>query len=947
MTYMWPNYYTVPMVNQSRLAFKYRLMQYAHKELNETERNERPPKVLVFVPGSAGSGGQVRSIGKEVMDALQARGQARTAIAIYTLDFAEEPSALSGLFLEDQAEFLKDALRVIGEAHNQPEVVLFAHSMGGVVSRMVLAAADDADPALFRIITPENASSSAHASADKVIEAGDSDSVIPHTFNDTQAAQQDYAADAEARDGTLAKANADPVIIKESEEIMIEKVSEGLDTNDRSEVPDADEPGETLVAKNLESTAVEVSDEPNATESENLDAKASGDIEREVNSEANENEEALVKQEVAVRFIALYTLSTPHREPVVGVDMMMWDLYSGLSSAQDDSRVYLSLAGGYRDALMPGGLAQLDRKQYPRSASTLTSALPDVKLSTDHLAILWCNEVVKRLANHVVEALEGEPAAVLHSPGLKGKRIPRVGYSKEEAKALGPPGGDFGDFWVDVMARKYVVCVLPGMFASMVLLVLAMAGMPTKEVAILVAALAAVGAALVSPAAARPLDLRVMCISFSSGAGLAGLMLLFAQIFFRWSRMIVGWAPQLLGASILTAKIYYGNRWLPVGGEWLAVALLWFVGYTAILLLANLGSARELHKYEGLVNAQHLQALFSLAYVPAVVVSACPAAYCAMLLFRPELGFGDHFPVETMQQTRGVYHAVLDDVLPEQISLESLRAAEDPRLTPWATFLFAATIAMLFPVTVHLYSLLFFPTYAAPEKVLDSQYKYVRVPTSPPPTPAEEAGETFDFSTQTESEQDDVGKYSNDGETSSTSKSHKRGKKKGAKRKQTTTTGADDCLVSGSERADGALEFDDSTYIRESSFRMVNFGDGDAVQVDDLHDEGLSRELSPDAVPLIETASSTSADGSSLVCELHQRVRSAVHVFPESSMFRAVLGALAAAALLLDPAHVFVIQILSAAVAVSCLVMRWDGGATERTERKLVPRTAAKKRDSL
>lgn len=887
MTYMWSHYYPVPMVNRSRLAFKYLLQRYSHEELDEDDRDvTKTDKVLLFVPGSAGSAAQVRSIGSEVMNLLKAQRMPRSNIAVYTLDFGEEPSVLSGLFLEDQVEFLKDSLRRIGELHNQPKTLLFAHSMGGVVARMVMKDMDapELEPALAILdLEAENLTISS----------------IVDTTEDAE--QFDIQVNEPALENSSASADE------------TEPVEEGSSTGDLASA------SETFSAEDAGSVST------------------SEDSSAEKDTTAEEETTRSIPMRPAVSLRGLYTMSSPHQDPVVGVDVVIPFVYTSLRDHVDRERVYVSLAGGYRDVLVPSALAQLDKSQYTFSTSSLTSTIPGVEKSTDHLAILWCNELVKRLAKHAVEALNGKELAVLSSPGLQSKRIPRAGFTKAEMQAMGPGFDLIGSFFTDTVARRYALCILPGLFGSVIFLTLVFAGAPTKELAFYIMVFAVALKFFESPS--YPLTANIVGVTATSGLAVGGLILLAAQILLRWLPRVLVLMPQIIGLGLMVSNAMWGQKWIPEGTDMFALALLWLVAYTITLILANLSAARQLWKLDTPLDAPHLQVLFSLAYIPVVAVTSCAALYGGLALFRPVLSFEDHFPVVTEKLPRGVYHAVLQNELPETVSLEDGGRIHTDRYASYAYAVIIWSLVTLVPITFHLHTLFYYPRYASAEKVLDSQYKYIRVKD---PSVKKNVEPEEDESTASSSEFN-FAFNSKDGakstETSSKSKKSKKKKKSQSamsKSDGTSSSLSSDDFIEATEYPDGSVEYEDTLYIRDKSLCMIQFENGDVVQMDDLEDLTHERQEHPDAVPLIEQSASSS-EGTKLMCELNERIRSAVYVFPQSLILRVIFGVVSMCALALNPGQLYLLQVAGAVVATAWIVLRFDDRAVERQERRLVP----------
>ncbi|XP_074857208.1 GPI inositol-deacylase isoform X1 [Carettochelys insculpta] len=97
----------------------------------------------------------------------------------------------------------------------------------------------------------------------------------------------------------------------------------------------------------------------------------------------------------------LITQATPHVAPVMPLDKYLTDFYTAVNNhwilkAQDVRNLTtLSVAGGFRDYQVRSGLAFLPRFSPHSSALfVVSSAVPRTWVSTDHLSIVWCKELI-------------------------------------------------------------------------------------------------------------------------------------------------------------------------------------------------------------------------------------------------------------------------------------------------------------------------------------------------------------------------------------------------------------------------------------------------------------------------------------------------------------------------------------------------------------------------
>ena len=171
MTFMrGPRLFPVKILNRERSTFKYTLLRYAQYGIRGDIRKPTGSPVL-FLPGHLGSAMQARSLGSHAVRLYDQLGDAsRRPLDVYTVDFNEEWSGLSGFHLADQAEFVNSAVRTIlaqysvdntdnekhlsGVAWQRPQhVVIVAHSMAGVAARAALTLDNHRPGSIQTIIT--------------------------------------------------------------------------------------------------------------------------------------------------------------------------------------------------------------------------------------------------------------------------------------------------------------------------------------------------------------------------------------------------------------------------------------------------------------------------------------------------------------------------------------------------------------------------------------------------------------------------------------------------------------------------------------------------------------------------------------------------------------------------------------------------------------------------
>ncbi|CAG8453307.1 11184_t:CDS:10 [Funneliformis mosseae] len=158
---------------QTRFAGKYSLYLYRDRVYD----NDQPTGIpALFIPGNAGSYKQARSIASEtsvIFSEVFSRDPASFEMGVstldfFTVDFNEEFSALHGHSLNEQAEYLNDAIRYIlslypltrktqnttRTPHPDPtSVIIIGHSMGGVVARTLFTMSNYQPGSINTILT--------------------------------------------------------------------------------------------------------------------------------------------------------------------------------------------------------------------------------------------------------------------------------------------------------------------------------------------------------------------------------------------------------------------------------------------------------------------------------------------------------------------------------------------------------------------------------------------------------------------------------------------------------------------------------------------------------------------------------------------------------------------------------------------------------------------------
>lgn len=132
-----------------------------------------------------------------------------------------------------------------------------------------------------------------------------------------------------------------------------------------------------------------------------------------------------LKEYVPGSISAMYTLATPHVRAPVALNGALYNLYQELNSKLHGGSekwkdlVLVSIAGGNEDSLVTSDSTDTSIFLDPAHGfSVYSTGIPRVWTSADHKAILWCNQLVKVIAQSLMydlfivpspEYIEGNP----------------------------------------------------------------------------------------------------------------------------------------------------------------------------------------------------------------------------------------------------------------------------------------------------------------------------------------------------------------------------------------------------------------------------------------------------------------------------------------------------------------------------------------------------------
>lgn len=172
IVYMGPSYARITAFDESHTKFASKYSLYLYREQGRDplpDENEGFSHLggipILFIPGNAGSYRQVRSIAAETSDLyfdhyLESDDLNPNAknYDFFTADFNEDFTAFHGRTMLDQAEYLNEAIKFIlglyaNSEHPPRSVVVLGHSMGGVVSRVMVSLPNYNPDSINTIIT--------------------------------------------------------------------------------------------------------------------------------------------------------------------------------------------------------------------------------------------------------------------------------------------------------------------------------------------------------------------------------------------------------------------------------------------------------------------------------------------------------------------------------------------------------------------------------------------------------------------------------------------------------------------------------------------------------------------------------------------------------------------------------------------------------------------------
>ncbi|XP_071334031.1 GPI inositol-deacylase [Trachinotus anak] len=122
----------------------------------------------------------------------------------------------------------------------------------------------------------------------------------------------------------------------------------------------------------------------------------------------------------------IITQASPHLAPVLALDPYLLDFYSAVRQkwVKQANRLrnmtVLSVGGGYRDYQVRSGLTSLPCPAGdPNKLSLVATAVPRTWVSTDHLSIVWCKELVLATVRAFFDLIDPETRQFTENPEKK------------------------------------------------------------------------------------------------------------------------------------------------------------------------------------------------------------------------------------------------------------------------------------------------------------------------------------------------------------------------------------------------------------------------------------------------------------------------------------------------------------------------------------------------
>ncbi len=119
----------------------------------------------------------------------------------------------------------------------------------------------------------------------------------------------------------------------------------------------------------------------------------------------------------------IITLATPHVQLTGMVDPSLYRFYNEVNefwriNPKIDDVALISIGGDYRDTQISSSFVDMSKvtKRMKTIYSIMSTSIDKVHVPADHLAIMWCNQVVKAVARALMETVDPITKGVIGDP---------------------------------------------------------------------------------------------------------------------------------------------------------------------------------------------------------------------------------------------------------------------------------------------------------------------------------------------------------------------------------------------------------------------------------------------------------------------------------------------------------------------------------------------------
>lgn len=378
-------------------SYHYKYNLYRFDQVSERAKpSDSPLQVrgipVLFIPGHLGDYKQVRSLGS-LSDEIGKRRQQR--LEYFSLDFREEPSALSGTLLEQQASYVNDAVMTIlrlyktsPNALTQKSVVLVGHSMGGFVARRSLQLDNHQSGTVQTIVTI----SSPHTHAPHAVD-GSLTSLWHSTNHDWMLGRRYMLSNAVEKFNQKKELQEMAAKRMEEQEQKQEQEQENMEDKDQ----DQDKQQEQSDSDSSTMDSNDASSDNTSTGDNSTNSSTSGWFTWLWAGNASDDTEGATKVKAKVK---------ANEDAKRAAKQRPGQQRSRRAAVALGNVTLVSIAGGRRDNLMDANLATVKHLVFPdRGFSVLTKDVPDVEMSVDHACQVWCKQLLHAVTSGLYDSV--------------------------------------------------------------------------------------------------------------------------------------------------------------------------------------------------------------------------------------------------------------------------------------------------------------------------------------------------------------------------------------------------------------------------------------------------------------------------------------------------------------------------------------------------------------